>query len=160
MILLRSSSKKVNKDLGLSTNWKITFTGESNFYMFFQKIHIIDCIHFLKIAKKFVWLGYNWQMSCVAANFNVYFFVKLSTVQNQFSSHDKVFKGRSHKKILLFQSEFENSWFCNKTSHFMHASTHAHTHKNYIFIYLRQNQMDKFKHTIRPISSQMSTFNV
>ena len=68
IILLRSSSKKVNKDLGLSTNWKITFTGESNFYMLLYII--IDCIYFLKIAyrkikqpaKKFVWLGYNWQM--------------------------------------------------------------------------------------------------
>ena len=77
IIMLRSSSKKVNKDLGLSTNWKITFTGESNLYMLLYNITalcllyiIIDCIYFLKIAyrkikqppKKFVWLGYNWQM--------------------------------------------------------------------------------------------------
>ena len=53
---LKKRVKKINKDLGLSTNWKVTFTGESNFIkkkfkIFFERftLFIILCTLYLAI---------------------------------------------------------------------------------------------------------------
>ena len=53
---LKKRVKKINKDLGLSTNWKVTFTGESNFIkkkfkIFFEwfTLFIILCTLYLAI---------------------------------------------------------------------------------------------------------------
>ena len=52
---LKRSVKNITKDLGLSTNWKVTFTGESNFIkkfkIFFERftLFIILCTLYLAI---------------------------------------------------------------------------------------------------------------